>query len=74
MDDREWARFEVRLARVEAALDIESDPDEVEREADLLLNARLMGWQPGMAMPARTFGSPDAAARWLAGAAGEEPR
>lgn len=68
MDDREWARLEARLSLLEAALGLRPEPDEIEREADLIVQGRMLGWEPGMAMPARAFGLPDRAARWLAGA------
>jgi hypothetical protein len=71
MDDRDWARLEARLTLLEAALGLRPDADDVEREADLILAGRLLGWRPGMAMPVRSAGLPDATARWLAGAISE---
>jgi hypothetical protein len=70
-DDREWARLEARLTLIEAAMGLRPDPDDVEREADLILAGRLLGWRPGMALPGRTPGLPDGTARWLAGAIGD---
>jgi hypothetical protein len=67
MDDREWARLESRLQRIEAAVGIVADPVQVESDANLILKGRLMGWAPGCPMPERTPGLPDPAARWLAG-------
>jgi hypothetical protein len=71
MDDRDWARLEARLTLLEATLGLRPDADDVEREADLILAGRLLGWRPGMAMPVRRAGLPDGTARWLAGAIGE---
>jgi hypothetical protein len=71
MDDRDWARLEARLSLLEAALGLRPQPEEIEREADLILKGRMLGWQPGMAVPVRTIGLPDTTARWLAGAVGD---
>ncbi len=68
MDDRDWARLEARLSLLEVALGLRPEPAEVEREADLILKGRMLGWEPGRAMPVRTGGLPDRTARWLAGA------
>jgi hypothetical protein len=72
MDDRDWARLEARLSLLEAALGLRPESAEVEREADLILKGRMLGWEPGMAMPVRTGGLPDSTARWLAGVVGDD--
>lgn len=73
MDDREWARLEARLSRIEARLGLAAVPADIDQDADLILKGRRLPWRPGAPFPPPLAGLPDQTARWLAGEPGDPP-
>lgn len=71
MDEREWARLETRLSRIEASLGLA--PEDIEQDADLILRGQLLHWRPGAPFTTQLAGLPNETARWLAGDPGDPP-